>query len=168
MPMSRMFFCWNCRKVMQPWSISRSRARDWFYQSGFGRAQWYQAWLSEVLGEFCPDLRAAIAIFVGDGALANPRVPVFSFQKPMGNCSLLLPDIDLLRFRFAVPQDDLSYTDKQCRAVFAGATSGGFVSPEGIRQDGAIPRIRAALFFVISPMFRSSFRPLSNTMTVQR
>ena len=117
------------------------------YDLGLGRAQLYQSWLTDVTAELCPDLTTTIAIYVNDAALSDPRVPVFSFQKPQGNLSLLLPDVDLLWNQFEVLEDENKYFEKKPRAVFAGSTSGGFITVSSILENRPIPRIRAAVFF---------------------
>jgi hypothetical protein len=133
-------------------------ARHAHYGLAFTRAHSYRMWLETVAREALPGLRTILAVCVGDGALGNPSIPVFSFQKPTGNRCLLLPDVDLLSFPAIT--DRLSYHEKQCRAVFIGATSGGFLPSEGVRRDGGIPRVRSAVFFRGKPQVRFELRKI--------
>lgn len=111
------------------------------------RAEGYRMWFDGVV-EFLPsDFSALLAICLNDGCIENPALPVFSFQKPVGNHCLLLPDPDMLGRGFPRANDRRSFMEKATRAAFAGGTSGGSITLNAIKQDGAIPRIRAALYF---------------------
>jgi tetratricopeptide (TPR) repeat protein len=109
----------------------------------------YKMWIEESVRKFCPELNTAFALYPVDGAWPDPPIPMFSFQKPVGNRSLLLPDIELIASRPLKTPDGMGYSDKECRAVFVGSTTGGLVTRAAIREG--IPRVRAALFFRGSP-----------------
>ena len=113
------------------------------------RAKSYQLYLQDVVKSLPVQVNTRFAIFTGDGALDNPTVPVFSFQKPSANASLLIPDPDMLGRGFPTAKDQVAYGDKSCAAIFAGGTSGGTgpITIAALKRDGAIPRIRAALRF---------------------
>lgn len=127
-------------------------ARNANYGLAFDRINDYRRWFADVTAEYFPRLSTSLAVFVGDGALPNPRVPVFAFQKPSANRSLLLPDVDLIKQAFPNANDRLNYAQKACHAIFAGSTTGGgLITAEAVRRDGATARIRAALFFRGNP-----------------
>ncbi len=124
-------------------------ARHEFYAASLDRARAYQMFLDTVARVHCPELDLPLAIYVGDEALAAPDVPVFAFQKPRGNASLLLPDPDFLGSRFyADPRerDALDYAAKSCTAVFYGSTTGGLITADIVRRL-AHPRLRAFAAF---------------------
>lgn len=90
-----------------------------------------------------------VAICVNDCACDVETVPSFSFQKRIGQSSILLPDIDFLTNEFYenARADPFDYDDKDIMASFAGSTSGGGeLTAESIRRD-PFPRLRAARFF---------------------
>jgi hypothetical protein len=123
--------------------------RHGLYEMSLARAVGYRDFLARAVQHGGLDLAAELAVFVGDGALAAPRVPVFAFQKPDGNRSVLLPDPDLLGgscYADSEPRDSTAYAAKRPGAVFVGATSGGQLTAETVRSL-ALPRLRAAWFF---------------------
>ena len=133
-------------------------ARHEFYALSHDRARAMEMFLGEVAREQGPDLDLPLAIFVGDGALAAPRVPVFAFHKPRGNRSLLLPDPDFLASRFysgAQERDTLDYAQKTCTAVFYGSTTGGLITADVVRRLSN-PRLRGFAAFRNHP--RVTFR----------
>jgi hypothetical protein len=128
-------------------------ARGEFHSLVGNAALLYRSFLEGVASQFCPDLETALAIYLGDGALPDPELPVFAFQKPTGNPSPLLPDVDFLSSNFFddwQAADKLRYDEKLCSAVFVGSTTGGRISAEDVRSR-RLPRIRAGTFFRDSP-----------------
>lgn len=123
--------------------------RGWYYEGNISRAKSYKMYLESVIKKMEIIFNTQLAIFVGDSALENPDVPVFSFQKPKKNKSILLPDIDMLGRGFPVSGDKIIFQDKKCLAIFAGGSSGGTdpLTIANFEKDGAIPRIRSAEFF---------------------
>jgi hypothetical protein len=127
-------------------------ARGELYDLAYSRALFYRS-LLEAASQLCPEVVTSLALFVGDGALPDSGVPVFAFQKPTGNPSLLLPDLDFLMSGFfgdAQHRDGLAYETKRCSAVFVGSTSGGALTTEALRSV-SLPRLRAAVFFRDNP-----------------
>lgn len=123
-------------------------ARHALHDHSFARAVSYHEFLASAI-QHCSDLTTELAIFVGDAALEEPRVPIFAFQKPAGNSSILLPDPDLIGgscYADSGFSDPTAYDAKRLAAVFVGATSGGLVTAEGVRNR-SIPRVRSACFF---------------------
>ena len=124
-------------------------ARHAYYEASLVRAVMYREFFQRVVRSVDLDIETVLAVFVGDGSLESPDVPVFAFQKRSGNRSLLLPDVDLILPDFlssGLYQDPFRYEEKRCSAVFAGSTTGGSLSVEAIRK-GIVPRVRAGLFF---------------------
>jgi hypothetical protein len=118
------------------------------------RAGQYRDFIEVVSRRCCPGLTTTLAIYVGDQALAAPPMPVFAFQKPHGNDSLLLPDVDLLESGFPTVEslsDPLSYLEKNCSAIFVGSTTGRRVTEAVVRELG-LPRLRSAVFFRNHPL----------------
>ena len=133
-------------------------ARHEFYALSHSRARGYQMFLDTVAREHCPELDMPLAVYVGDAALAAPAVPVFAFQKPRGNRSLLLPDPDFLGSHFyaaADERDALDYAEKTCTAAFHGATTGGLITADMVRRLDH-PRLHAFAHFRNHP--RVTFR----------
>ena len=127
-------------------------ARGELYDLAVSRALLYRS-LLEAASQLCPEVVTSLALYVGDGALPDSGVPVFAFQKPAGNPSLLLPDHDFLMSGFfgdARHRDGLTYEGKRCSAVFVGSTSGGVVTAEALRCV-SLPRLSAAVFFRDNP-----------------
>jgi hypothetical protein len=96
---------------------------------------------------------AIIGLDVSDGGIPHCEIPIFSFQKPDGAKSILLPDIDFLRCRFYESddfQDIIPYDEKRTSAIFAGSTSGGIVTKSAI-DHLTLPRLRAAVYFKNRP-----------------
>lgn len=118
-------------------------------ESNISRAHSYRMYLELVVKQLPPDFSTTLAVFVDDGCLEDPKVPVFSFQKSFGNASMLLPDPDMMGRGFPTAHEKLRYEEKSCKAIFAGSTSGGdrLISSADILRDGAIPRIRQAEIF---------------------
>lgn len=124
-------------------------ARHATYDESLIRARLYRDFFKKVTGLYCPTLSTTVAMFVGDGALETPDVPVFAFQKPVGNVSPLMPDVDLINegfFENSSCKDTINYHSKPCIAIFCGSTTGGHISCDAISR-GTIPRIRAADYF---------------------
>ncbi len=122
---------------------------DEYFEHSLLRAKMYRLFLETTVRCLCPDLCTTLAIFVGDGSLDHIEMPIFSFQKILGNKSPLLPDVGLIDPRFFMAQnylDHIKYEEKEISAIFAGSTTGGLITPEAIR-NGSIPRVRAAMFF---------------------
>ena len=90
------------------------------------RAGWYETLLRGALQLQPSPHPLVLAIDVGDGAMNDFDVPVFSFQKMSGDPNPLLPDMELVSLDFleAVPEDHLPFEAKQTRATFAGSTTG--------------------------------------------
>lgn len=124
-------------------------ARGRNYVLDYDRANCYRMFLDGVVRHFDPNFTTRLAICVNDGALAEPTVPVFGFQKQVGNRTMLLPDPDMLGRNFPVANDSMRYDEKYEIAVFAGSTSGGIgpITSEAILRDGATPRIRMSEYF---------------------
>lgn len=119
------------------------------------RAERYRDFISVVVSTFCPELDVVLGIYLEDAALNDPHTPVFVFQKHVGSGDILLPDPDFFDCQFYSVKDDLvddiSYEDKLCSAVFAGSTSGGYVTRQAI-DERTHPRLRSALFFKTIPI----------------
>jgi hypothetical protein len=112
------------------------------------RALCYQQFFEVVTRTLPQSFETRLAVYIGDGALDSPRVPVFSFQKTFENNSVLLPDPDMIGRGFPTAHDTLAFKEKRCHAIFVGSTTGGVaITTEALRRDGAIDRIRAATHF---------------------
>ena len=69
--------------------------RHQYYEASLSRAVLYKKLFETCLDTHPMPYEMSVPVFVGDGALENSNIPVFSFQKPRGNKSPLLPDVDL-------------------------------------------------------------------------
>ena len=121
---------------------------------GLERAERYLAFFQSLLPYLLAGFSTTICVGVGDALASQFDVPMFGFQKRAGWNILLLPDIDFLNHNFYVSpelRDGREYSDKQPGAVFAGGTTGGRITPE-IARDLSLPRLRAARYFMDSPM----------------
>jgi len=95
------------------------------------------------------DFKATLGVCIADGLGVDYGVPLFCFQKKPRETSILLPDIDFLLSDFHRGEqyiDTIAYDAKIPKAVFAGSTTGGTITPEVARTYG-LPRLRAAKFF---------------------
>ncbi len=109
----------------------------------------YERFLQSVMPFLPPGFSTTFCMCMGDAVAAPFDVPVFCFQKKAGWNIVLLPDIDFLNNEFYTAkrqQDRVAYRDKQPMAVFAGSTTGGFITPE-IARALSIPRLRSAQYF---------------------
>ncbi len=114
----------------------------------FRRVELYRDFIEEILGHRL-GLATTFGFCIGDFAVENDLVPLLSFQKRQGGRSILFPDPDFLYCDFyADPKfiDNLAFEAKSNTAVFAGSTTGAFITLEKI-QLGEVPRINAAQFF---------------------
>jgi hypothetical protein len=123
--------------------------RGWNYAMDYRRADSYRQYFEAVANRLPPEFATQFAVYVADGTLDDPKVPIFSFQKPAGNKCILLPDPDMIGRGFPSANDKVAFNAKRCCAVFVGATSGGIgpLTRAAILRDGASDRIRAAEFF---------------------
>jgi hypothetical protein len=115
-----------------------------------GRAVVYQRFFQDVARLLPPDFTATIIACLADSLSADYGVPVFAFQRHTAQRAPLLPDIDLLNDNFLADgqfDDPYSFLEKENRAVFAGATTGGRINEQIARTCG-LPRLRAARFFL--------------------
>ncbi len=113
------------------------------------RMQAYHRFLHAAAERLDARYSATLALCVADRFRAAPAVPVFCFQKTQGSRIVLLPDLDFLTSNFHAGegfQDTRAYAEKSHTAVFAGATTGGMITPE-IARNCSLPRLRAARFF---------------------
>jgi len=114
------------------------------------RARVYQRFLQDA-GRLLPsDFKATLIVCLADSLSADYGVPVFAFQRHVTQRAPLLPDIDLLNDNFLGDgrfDDPYSFLEKENRAVFAGATTGGRIS-EQVAHTYGLPRLRAARFFL--------------------
>ncbi len=94
------------------------------------------------------------ALDVGDRHGDAEEFPIFGFQKPESAHSILLPDPDFFQFDWYRHDDDpFTYEAKEIRACFAGASTGGRLNADAIRNL-QIPRLRAAAYFHGNPDVR--------------
>lgn len=99
-----------------------------------------------------PQKAFTVALDVADIPSVSLTMPLLSFQKPRGAPNILVPDVDFLltdHYEHEAP-DQLALTDKRYGAVFAGASTGGRVSAEALR-DLTLPRLRFAHEFLGHP-----------------
>lgn len=118
------------------------------------RARMYLQLLTEAHNLYCPDRNFKIALCCEDYMHAEVDVPVFTFQKIRGSRSILLPDIDFLRYDFYVDSqwdDQVSLERKINSAIFIGSTSGGGIITVDKLKQNSVPRIGAALYFKNNP-----------------
>jgi hypothetical protein len=117
--------------------------------AGIERAECYLNLFKAAARLLPTEFKATLCLCTADGVDARYGVPLFCFQKKPRETSVLLPDIDFLLSDFHRAEqytDTTPYDAKSPKAVFAGSTSGGTVTPEIARNYG-LPRLRAANFF---------------------
>ena len=134
--------------------VARGKVRTWpkpdsevsrFFSR---RVELYRDFIEGILGHRL-GLATTFGFCIGDFAVENDLVPLLAFQKRHGGRSILFPDPDFLYCDFyADPKfiDNLAFEAKSNTAVFAGSTTGAFITLEKI-QLGEVPRINAAQFF---------------------
>jgi hypothetical protein len=113
-----------------------------------GRARMYLAFFDKVAASLPEDFATTFCMGLDDALGARFDAPVFCFQKLSHASSILLPDIDfLIDFHAGSEvQDRLSYELKMPKAVFAGSTTGAWITLE-VAENFASPRLRAARYF---------------------
>ena len=99
----------------------------------------------------------SVGVIVGDLARdVNPLLPVFTYQKRVGEPWLLLPDVEMLELRFYEEETpDSSTGPKLDRVVFSGSSTGKALDEEAVRND-ASERLRYAARFVGDPQVEFS------------
>lgn len=130
-------------------SVAEKPAEMTLPQIVLDRISLYHNFFQAVTKEHCLDISTTFVLDVGDGSMESGTVPVFSFQKPEGSCSVLIPDIDFLGQMFYEGdefQDRKDYYEKSLSATFVGSTTGAFYTAEAVRAL-APPRLRAAAYF---------------------
>lgn len=118
------------------------------------RPPMYQQFLQEVVTCFDLKVNVDLLINVADGNISVENVPTFSFQKPHGSNTILIPDVDFLHFNYYYGDpkyfDSMHFARKDRSAVFVGATTGAPLTRDNVIQ-GRHPRIRSAMFFRAMP-----------------
>lgn len=121
------------------------------------RAQCYLRFFEGVASKLGKGLSTTICVCVADLVLGSHDLPIFPFQKSIGEPYLLLPDIEFLQYGFyeKYTGNELPFDEKRRAAVFAGATTGGPITAETATANGT-PRLQAADYF--SESLRVDFR----------
>lgn len=115
------------------------------------RAGLYKIYLERVLSMSGNEGSFDFALDVGDRPGDTEAFPVFGFQKQESGHNILLPDTDFFDYDWYRHDDDpLAYEAKEIRACFAGASTGGWLDAEAIRNLQT-PRLRAAAYFHDNP-----------------
>ncbi len=118
------------------------------------RADLYLRFFRHLIRFYGLRIKATIAMQMHDGPADYPSLPVFAFQKPDGDRSVLLPDVDFLSshlYAAADLHDPIDFAEKRTSAVFAGVTSGAGQLTRAKIEAGGLPRLNAALFFRDKP-----------------
>ncbi|ARQ02329.1 glycosyl transferase family 90 [Pseudorhodoplanes sinuspersici] len=112
------------------------------------RRDLYQSFLKTIVSERRPETSTVLAYALGDRYPNNDSIPTIGYQKRRSHSTILLPDVDFLRYDFYQGeqfQDQIPYLNKRTAAIFVGGTSGGNrISEERVKL---VPRIRSALYF---------------------
>lgn len=117
------------------------------------RAELYRDYIARCVYNYAIDARGFFAIAVHDRGPSRFDAPVFEFQKQRGAATMLLPDVDLLAASnlASVGHDDpIGFEDKLEEAIFVGATTGGIISADMVRELRH-PRLRAGVYFRDKP-----------------
>jgi hypothetical protein len=132
-------------------TVAAAEKPDALFVPGFHeRSLRYLAFFQYVANRLPPDFEAILCLNLADNLFQDIDAPIFSFQKPWYRRDILLPDIDFLDQSFytvpGIDEDPVAYDDKRVGAVFAGATTGGTIRAQDVR-DLSLPRLRAAAYF---------------------
>lgn len=117
------------------------------------RAALYREFLQAIVAEHRIDGDMHLGIRMQDRGPEDGEVPVFGFHRVRFERTVLVPDLDFIISNFYAAtefQDGRSFAEKLPEAYFIGATTGGLVTMQSVR-DGTHSRIRAALFFRDKP-----------------
>lgn len=115
------------------------------------RAGLYKIYLEHVLSMSGNEGSFDFALDVRDRPEDTEAFPVFGFQKTESAHNILLPDPDFFHYDWYRHDDDpFTYEAKEIRACFAGASTGGRLNADAIRNV-QIPRLRAAAYFHGNP-----------------
>lgn len=118
------------------------------------RSVMYRDFLQAVIQRDRLGIHTMIAMCMGDGAIESSLAPTFSFQKPAGSTSILMPDIDFLHSNFYESpdtRDHMRYIAKSPSAVFTGSTTGQHVLTLDMVRSLSLPRLHSAIYFKDSP-----------------
>jgi hypothetical protein len=125
--------------------------RDLQIRTFNNRKALYRAFLQAALAKYDIDTHMVFAVDVNDIGREVMDFPLFGFQKKIGSRNILLPDVDFFHWNwYGGITDTLSYEDKKIAACFVGSSTGGRVT-ESKLASGALPRLRAAAYFVGNP-----------------
>ena len=127
--------------LAKPEAVTRAAAHE-------ARTALYLGFFQSVVPLLVPGLDVLIGVSVDDHIPQVARAPLFGFQRKRDGRGILLPDIEFLANDFYARRDadPYSYAEKQKRAVFSGATTGGWATAE-VAASLATPRLRAAGYF---------------------
>jgi hypothetical protein len=125
--------------------------RDLQMRTFNNRKALYQVLLQAALAKYDIRDHLVFAVDVNDIGREVAGVPLFSFQKKLGSRNILLPDVDFFHWNwYAGIADPYSYQDKTIAACFVGSSTGGRVTESKLAAL-ALPRLRAAAYFVGNP-----------------
>ena len=111
----------------------------------------YRVLLEAALAKYDIGDHLVFAVDVNDIGREVDGVPLFGFQKKIGSRNILLPDVDFFHWNwYAAITDPYSYQDKNIAACFVGSSTGGRVTESRLAAL-ALPRLRAAAYFVGNP-----------------
>jgi hypothetical protein len=113
------------------------------------RAKQYKNFFESVASRGLQPISITIAVDLEDKRKYS-GMPIFSFQKRIGEDALLLPDIDFLAHGFYEGdhfRDELDFDEKSDTAIFIGSTTGVDIITRQDVENLTVPRIHAALFF---------------------
>jgi hypothetical protein len=113
------------------------------------RATLYLDLFRMVQNHYALDFSLSIAVDTADCSPEQAESPIWTFQKEVGQKTILLPDIEFLAHGFYENgfTDPFAYDEKNSIASFAGSTTGAGTITMEMAKKGGFPRLEAARFF---------------------
>lgn len=122
------------------------------FRDSLQRAEMYRGFFEGLIARGMR-ISAPVAFDVYDLSSHGETAPVFSFQKPVGSRSILMPDIDFLWHKwYEGSRSERPWPKKASLAVFAGSSTGGnLLTRDDIRHARA-PRLFWAMSALTNPL----------------
>ena len=99
-------------------------------------------------------VKTTLALDTEDIPPERDDIPLFGYQKKLGNPMIMLPDIDLVRndlYEAGAFSDPYRYDEKVTEGVFVGSTTGDGIITKKSVEDLAVSRIKSAVYFKGNP-----------------
>jgi hypothetical protein len=113
-------------------------------ETDLARIELYRAFIEECVSKYACQISTTLAIDISDYPSSYYHVPVLTFQKRRSSPNILIPDVDFFYYDwYKGAPADLSFKEKTPGAIFAGSSTGGYVT-ESTLSEPDMTRIQLA------------------------